>query len=215
MKFLQLEWLRLSGLTDYTLSLELMLLKTQEVILSPEKAFVILLEHPELYTLGSSADQNDLLNIGNIAFFYTDRGGKTTYHGPGQLMIYSIIHLSYFNYDIKKYVHFLMQVLTATFLDIGVKAYPCSEKIGIWTKINNVSYKLASIGIKVKKWVAYHGASVNLAPNLANFDNIIACGMEGAAHTSLQKLGYNTDFDTFIDIFKSKFSKHATLSIQN
>ncbi len=202
----QLEWLKLPGLTDYAPCLELMLLKTQEVISNPLKAFVMLLEHPHLYTLGSSASQDDLIGLSDVPIFHTDRGGKATYHGPGQLIIYPIFHLSYFDHDIKKYVHFLMQVLVETFLEIGLKATACSQKIGIWTKISGANYKLASIGIRVKKWVAYHGVSVNLAPDLAKFANIVACGLKGVGQTSLQKLGYNADSDNFIDIFKSKFA---------
>ena len=99
----ELEWLKLPGLTSYPASIELMLEKVCQVIKHPNKIFILLLEYPDLYTLGSSASQDDLLNIQSIPFFHTDRGGKTTYHGPGQLIIYPIIHLSYFNCDIKRY----------------------------------------------------------------------------------------------------------------
>jgi lipoyl(octanoyl) transferase len=201
----KIEWLRLPGLTSYPASTELMLEKVCQVIRCPEQVFILLLEYPDLYTLGSSASQDDLLNIQSIPFFCTDRGGKTTYHGPGQLIIYPIIHLSYFNYDIKMYLNFLQQVLVQTFAEIGVAAFACNEKIGIWTKVGGFEQKLASIGIRVKKWAAYHGASVNIAPNMANFDKIIACGLKGGQQTSLQNLGYNTSFSDFVDAFKGKF----------
>jgi lipoyl(octanoyl) transferase len=163
--------------------------KVDEVIADNSKAFVLLLEYGDLYTLGSSAKEAHLLNVGDIPCYKTERGGQVTYHGPGQRIIYPIIHLSHFDKDIRKYLNFLASALIATFADLGLATFFCSERIGIWTRFDGRELKIASIGIKVRKWVAYHGIAVNIATDLSKFERIIACGIAGQQQGSLGSCG--------------------------
>lgn len=190
----------------YQTSIELMQNKVEQVISDKTKAYLLLTEYDDLYTLGSTANMQEVLDIGDIPLFKTNRGGKVTYHGPGQRIIYPIIHLCYFNYDLRQYLTFLANILIQTFASIGLTTFYCPEKIGIWIRTNTQELKIASIGIKIKKWVAYHGISVNIAPNLAQFDKIIACGLNGYKHTSLKNLNIDISFGAFDMIIKERFS---------
>jgi lipoyl(octanoyl) transferase len=201
-------WIVLPKFISYPASLQLMQQKVQEVIADNKKIFVLLLEYDDVYTLGSSATKDDLLSISHIPYYQSDRGGQVTYHGPGQRVIYPIIHLSYFDKDIKKYINFLQTTLISTFKELGLTTFFCPEKIGIWVHHDGGQQKIASIGVKVKKWVACHGVSVNIATNLANFDNIVACGLRGYQQTSLEKLGININFEEFDQLFYTQFYKN-------
>jgi len=184
-----LEWVVLKERCSYPDSMQLMKQKVDEVIADNSKAFVLLLEYGDLYTLGSSAKEAHLLNVGDIPCYKTERGGQVTYHGPGQRIIYPIIHLSRFDKDIKKYLNFLANALIATFADLGLATFFCPERIGIWTRLNGRELKIASIGIKVRKWVAYHGLAVNISTDLSKFERIIACGIAGQGQGSLHSCG--------------------------
>jgi lipoyl(octanoyl) transferase len=240
-----IEWIVLPKM-NYPDSLILMSQKVQDVILDNRKICVLLLECDDAYTMGSSADVKDLINPGQIPFYQTDRGGKTTYHGPGQRIIYPIIHLSHFNKDLKAYMNFLTKVLIDTFAEFGLHTYFCPEKIGIWTNTNShlkqccnlprshilgmlcscinclvlkrkwygrndQELKIASIGIRIKKWVAYHGIAVNISPNLNKFDGIVACGLDGYKQTSLQSLGLDISFAQFDKILKKRFTTNLAI----
>jgi lipoyl(octanoyl) transferase len=202
-----LEWVVLNERLSYPDSMRLMSQKVEEVISDRSKAFVMLLEYDDLYTLGSSAKQSDLLNTGNISCYETDRGGQVTYHGPGQRIIYPIIDLSYFQKDIKKYLNFLATALVATFAELGLATFFCPEKIGIWTLRDYGELKIASIGIKVRKWVAYHGIAVNISTDLSKFDGILACGIQGGSlrATSLHALGLPISFAAFDEALARHF----------
>lgn len=203
-----LEWVHLAE-RSYPRSIELMHQKVQEMIAGSSKMCVMLLEYDDVYTLGSSANSSDLLDIGKIPFYKTDRGGQATYHGPGQRIIYPIIDLAVFDKDIKKYLHFLANAVIATLAEFGVESFFCPERVGIWVRSDDRDLKIASIGIKVKKWVAYHGIAVNIAPDLANFGRIIACGLAGCGQTSLQALGMNASLADFDQVLQKHFMFRA------
>lgn len=171
--------------------------KVQEVQNDNSKIYLLAVEYDHLYTLGTSADSSHLLNIGNIAHYISERGGQVTYHGPGQRIIYPIIHLDRFHKDIRKYVTFLAEAVVNTLALYGVQARFCQKNIGVWVNRDNLDYKIASIGVRIKKWVSYHGIAINICPDLAKFDNIIACGLKNGRHISLQSCGVNTTLSEF------------------
>ena len=135
-----------------------------------------MLEHPSIYTLGRSAVNTDIKNKINIPFIDTDRGGKITYHGPGQKVIYIMLDLKQlFNNkpDLKLFIRMLENWVISILAQNDIAAYADKENIGIWVQNNNVNKKITSIGIKLKKWISYHGLSININPDM-NFLTILS-----------------------------------------
>jgi len=198
-----IEFIKLPQYIDYNESIKIMMDKVQEVLIHPDKIYVLLVEYSDLYTLGTSASDNDLLDVKGAQIYQAARGGQVTYHGPGQRVIYPILHLSHFNKDIRQYINFLGKVLIDSFHEVGVETYLSDKNIGVWTKDTNK--KLASIGIKVSKWVAYYGVAVNISTDLSKFSKIIPCGINQPHQTSLHSLGIKVSISAFDQIFQAKF----------
>jgi lipoyl(octanoyl) transferase len=161
------------------------------------------LEHNSVYTAGSSFEKNDIIN-NNINIVNTNRGGKITYHGIGQRIIYPIIKLH--NKDIKKYIYNLEDLIIKTLANFNIKSYRKKDFIGIWVDHNNEDKKIAAIGVHIKKWVAYHGVAININTNLSFFDNIVPCGIDNFKVTSLSELGYNITYEQFDEKLKQNFN---------
>ena len=164
---------------------------------------VWLLEHPPVYTGGTSADPAELLDP-RFPVIKTGRGGRYTYHGPGQRIGYIILDLNTRGRDVRHYVHSLEGWVIAALGDIGIPAFRAPGRVGIWTHIPDAANpngaaeaKIGAIGVRVRRWVTLHGFSVNLAPNLAHFGGIVPCGLAEYAVTSAEMLGRATDFATF------------------
>ncbi len=150
-----------------------------------------ILEHEHIFTSGTSAKKEELLNK-KIPQIKTNRGGKWTYHGPGQIVCYLMIDLNKYEKDIKKYVATLEQIIINTLQDFNVQGFLKENHIGVWVKKHNgEEAKIAAIGVRVRKWVAYHGFSINLNPDLSMFENIIPCGINHLGVTSLADLQIN------------------------
>ncbi len=171
---------------------------------SPNKVW--LLEHYDVYTRGSSADNKDLISTKGIKVINTNRGGKFTYHGLGQRIIYPMIDLNEFK-DIKLYVTSLENWVISTLNDFDIEAFKKDGMIGIWTLENGIEKKVGAIGIHVKKWVAYHGISININPNLDNFSGIVPCGISNFGVTSLHAIKKNVSFNNFDVALKRNFDK--------
>ncbi len=163
-----------------------------------------LLEHNDVYTSGSSFEKNDIIN-NNINIINTNRGGKTTYHGIGQRIIYPIIKLQ--NKDAKAYIFNLEELIIKTLADFNITSYRKPNFIGVWVAHNNEDKKIAAIGVHIKKWVAYHGVAININTNLSFFDNIVPCGIDNFKVTSLSELGYNITYKEFDEKLKYYFNK--------
>ena len=154
--------------------------------------FLLLLEHPNVFTLGRNADSGDILvdeewlSSKATDVFASDRGGRVTYHGPGQLVGYPIIDLSPDRRDLRRYVHDLQEVLVRVLNDLGVAASPRhqTEEIGVWVE----DQKIASLGVHVSRWITTHGFALNLSTDLSYFDGIVPCGLEGVSMTSVEAL---------------------------
>jgi lipoyl(octanoyl) transferase len=156
---------------------------------------LLLLEHPDVFTLGRSADSGDVLAGADwlreraIEVVETDRGGQVTYHGPGQLVGYPILDLRPDRRDLRRYVRDLQEVLVATLRDFGIPARGGEgETIGVWVEERGRPAKIASIGVHLKRWVTTHGFALNVAPDLGLFAGIVACGMPDVRMTSMLAL---------------------------
>jgi lipoyl(octanoyl) transferase len=150
---------------------------------------VWLLEHPPLYTAGTSAAEDELLEPTRFPVFRTGRGGRFTYHGPGQRVAYVMLDLNARGRDVRAYVAALEDWLIAALAHLGVGGERRSGAVGIFV----ADAKIASIGVRVRRWVTLHGVSVNVAPDLSHFSGIVPCGLHNTAVTSLAALGAETD----------------------
>lgn len=205
----QLEVRRLGRLA-YDAGLELQTQLERDVIEKRDKDYLLLLEHPHTYTIGRRAKADGVLasaeklkNLG-VSVYETNRGGKVTYHGLGQIVGYPIISLSPEREDVHKYVRDLETVLIKTLYDFGIEAFPIEGLTGVHTKDG----KVAAIGVHIKRWVTTHGCALNVNTDLSFFDFIIAC--EGEPVTSMEKLlGRSLDLceveDKIIENFKAVF----------
>lgn len=154
---------------------------------------VWLLEHPALYTAGTSADAKDLLSPDRFPVFKTGRGGQYTYHGPGQRVGYVMLDLKKRGQDVRKYVGDLESWLIATLAEFGVTGELREGRVGVWVRRPDKGQgredKIAAIGVRIRKWVTFHGVSLNVDPDLSHFDGIVPCGISQHGVTSLADLG--------------------------
>jgi lipoyl(octanoyl) transferase len=148
-----------------------------------------LLEHEPVYTAGTSAGEGELLDP-RFEVIETGRGGRYTYHGPGQRVGYVLLDLNRRGRDVRRFVHALEDWVIATLGDFGVEAWAVPDRIGIWTRdVDGAEAKIGAIGVRVRKWVTMHGFAVNLAPDLSHFGGIVPCGIRDYGVTSLERLG--------------------------
>ena len=150
---------------------------------------VWLLEHPALYTAGTSAKDGDLLAPSRFPVHHTGRGGQYTYHGPGQRVAYVMLDLKKRGQDVRAFVAGLEEWLIATLAAFNVKGERREDRVGVWVRREGREDKIAAIGIRVRRWVSYHGISLNVDPDLSHFDGIIPCGVREHGVTSLVDLG--------------------------
>jgi lipoyl(octanoyl) transferase len=150
-----------------------------------------LLEHPPLYTAGTSADIAELKDATRFPVYAAGRGGRYTYHGPGQRVIYAMIDLRGRGKDVRAHVWRLEEWMITVLADFGIKGERREGRIGIWVVTRVGEKKIGAIGVRVRKWVAYHGLALNVDPDLSHFSGIIPCGIAEFGVTSLRKLGVN------------------------
>ena len=196
---------RSKGLLMYLDTISLMMHAVKQVIDKRQCNVLWFLEHNHLYTAGASTNNRDLIITPNCPIYNTDRGGKYTYHGPGQLIIYMIIDLqNLYNGkpDIRKFVADVCQWLFITLQKLGVECATDQENIGIWCN----QKKIVSIGLKLKKWVTYHGVAININPDLSYFSYINPCGLQSNIISSLEMLGYEINIDDLIASLVSNFT---------
>jgi len=148
------------------------------------KELLWICNHPNTYTAGVSSKKNEILDK-NINVIKTNRGGKITWHGPGQKIIYFVIDLSKRDKDIRRFVKIIENIILDTLKEYKINAFADRKNVGIWVKKKNKILKLAAIGIKIKKWVAYHGFSINIDNDLQNYKKIIPCGIRNRGVTNL------------------------------
>jgi len=153
------------------------------------RELVWMLEHPPVYTAGTSADTAELVDP-RFDVVATGRGGRYTYHGPGQRVTYVLLDLKKRSKDVRQFVHALEGWVIATLADFGVEAFAVPERVGIWThEADGSEAKIGAIGVRVRRWVTMHGFAVNLSPDLSHFGGIVPCGIAEYGVTSMQRLG--------------------------
>ena len=184
-----IEWRVSDGLVPYPEALAEMEARAAAVRSGSAKELVWLLEHPPLFTAGTSADPQELFNPMGFPVFEAGRGGRYTYHGPGQRVGYLVLDLEKRGRDIRCFVHSLEGWMIESLGRIGVEARREPGRIGIWTGHGSTEAKIGAIGVRVRRWVTMHGFSINVAPDLAHFGGIVPCGIAEYGVTSLERLG--------------------------
>ena len=185
-----IEWRQTPGLVPYPEALAEMEARAAAIRAGDAAELIWLLEHPPLYTAGTSADPAELFNPEGFPVYAAGRGGRYTYHGPGQRVGYLMIDLDRRGRDIRRFVHALEAWLIDSLADLGVAAHRSPGRIGIWVAgADGGEAKIGALGLRVKKWVTLHGFSVNLAPQLSHFSGIVPCGIADSPVTSLAGLG--------------------------
>ena len=191
------EWRVTPGLSNYAATLAEMEARAAAVRAGEARELAWLLEHPPLYTAGTSADPAELVDP-RFPVHAAGRGGRYTYHGPGQRVGYLVLDLAARGRDVRCFVHALEGWVIAALGHIGIDAFRAPGRIGIWTHdARGAEAKIGAIGVRVKRWVTFHGFAVNLAPDLAHFGGIVPCGIADFGVTSAAALGKRSDFATF------------------
>ena len=188
-----LEWRSDRALVPYRAALAAMTARNAEIADGSARELIWLLEHPPVYTAGTSAAPAELLDP-RFDVVEAGRGGRYTYHGPGQRIGYVLLDLKRRSRDVRGFVHALEGWVIATLGDFGVPSWRADGRIGIWTTdIDGREAKIGAIGVRIRRWVTMHGFSVNLAPDLEHFAGIVPCGIDQFGVTSLARLGIAVD----------------------
>ena len=185
----RVDWVISDGLVPYPRALDIMdeVVKAISRGAAPERVW--LLEHPPLYTAGTSATDADLVAPERFPVFKAGRGGQYTYHGPGQRVAYVMLDLKRRGGDVRAFVAGLEQWIIDTLAHFNVKGERREDRVGVWVRRGNREDKIAAIGIRVRHWVSFHGISINVDPDLSHFEGIVPCGIHEHGVTSLVDLG--------------------------
>lgn len=200
-----IEWKVSEGLVPYAEALAFMEERAAAIRAGSAPECVWLLEHPPLFTAGTSADPSELSNPHGFPVFEAGRGGRYTYHGPGQRVGYVMLDLDKRGRDIRRFVHGLEDWIIATLADLGVAAHRAPGRIGIWVGEGPAEAKIAALGVRVRRWVTMHGIAINVAPELAHFGGIVPCGIADFGVTSLAALGRPTPLNTIDVVLRYRF----------
>jgi lipoyl(octanoyl) transferase len=208
-----IEWRVSPGLTPYPQALAEMEAHATAIREGSARELVWLLEHPPLYTAGTSASEAELLAPSRFPVYPAGRGGRYTYHGPGQRVGYVLLDLDRRGRDVRAYVHALENWLIGALADFGVAARSEEGRVGIWTGHGMEEAKIGAIGVRVRRWVTLHGFALNVAPDLSHFSGIVPCGLADFAVTSLSRLGVSADMAALDIALRQQFSQFvASLS---
>ena len=172
---------------NYNFAIEIMEKRLEEISVNKKKELIWILEHEEIYTGGTNYKDNEILDK-SINFIKTNRGGKITYHGRGQLVFYFVLDLKKRKINIRSLISIIEKTIIETLNYFNIKTFADRKNIGIWCKYKSKNKKIAAIGIKVKKWIAYHGFSLNISNDLKKYDKIIPCGLDGSKISNLNKI---------------------------
>ena len=168
-----------------------------------------LLEHEEIYTAGTSYKEEEILNK-DINLIKTNRGGKITYHGPGQLICYFVIDLKTRKKDIRKFITLIEKTIIESLFEFNIKSFGDPKNIGIWVNDKGNIKKVAAIGVRVSKWIAYHGFSININNNLKKYQNIIPCGISDKGVTNLKSIN-DQNYNILSDLIVENFTKNLEI----
>jgi lipoyl(octanoyl) transferase len=193
-------------LVPYPKAVEAMERRVENIRRAAAAEWVWLVEHPDLYTAGTSADPAELLDPGALPVFQTGRGGRYTYHGPGQRIAYVMLDLGERGRDLRRYVSNLEQWIIDTLAIFHIVGERRDGRIGIWVDHNGLEKKIASLGVRVRHWVTFHGIAINVDPDLAQYKGIVPCGIVGHGVTSMADLGVTAYMGEVDDALRKTFS---------
>ncbi len=199
-------------LIDYESSLKFMKSRVLRIQNKDEMEMLWFLNHNHVYTQGTSANNDEIINLTDTKVIKTNRGGKTTYHGPGQRIVYFLLDLNKRKKDIRKFISVIEDSLIIFLDNFNIEAKSFSDRVGIWViKSDNVKFdkerKIGAIGLRVSKWITYHGLSFNINTDLNYYNNIHSCGLKDYKNTSLKELGINISNNDFDEKFQNIFFK--------
>lgn len=197
-----IEWRVSDGLLPYPETLAEMEARATAIREGTARELIWLLEHPPLYTAGTSAADSDLIAPGRFPVYPVGRGGKHTYHGPGQRVGYLMLDLDKRGRDVRNFVHTLEAWLIGALARLDTPAHIAPGRVGIWVDQDGQEAKVGAIGVRVRRWVTLHGFSVNVDPDLSHFGGIVPCGLPEYPVTSLAALGKVTVMKQFDDALK-------------
>ncbi len=197
------EWKTQTGLVDYEEAQRWMENRVAALQKNDAPECVWLLEHPPLYTLGTSAKAADVLPSATLPIFQTGRGGQVTYHGPGQRVVYLMLDLKQRTQDLHKYVFTLEEWLIHTLHHFGIQGVRRPGRVGIWVNTRGRECKIAALGVRVQKWVTSHGIALNVTPDLKNYSHIVPCGLAQYGVTSFADLGLSVTLPEVDEVLKA------------
>jgi len=198
---------------DYEESLDFMKKRANEIFIDSKNELIWFLNHDHVYTQGTSSSDNEILKKNNIKIIKTNRGGKTTYHGPGQRIVYFMINLNKRKKDVRKFITIIEKSLIDLLESYNIQSTTFKDRIGIWVTGKNgkklkKEEKIGAIGLRLKNWITYHGLSFNINPKMDYYNYINACGLENYKNTSLNKLGIKISEAEFDFKYLSYFMKN-------
>ncbi|MGH1405731.1 MAG: lipoyl(octanoyl) transferase LipB [Rhodomicrobiaceae bacterium] len=196
----------------YPDAIEFMEKRVEQIHKGEKSECIWLLEHPPLYTAGTSAEEKDLLTPNRFPVYQTGRGGEYTYHGPGQKIAYIMLDLNKRKKDVRWFIHEVEGWIIDICSEFNIKCTRREGRVGLWVpqpqRGPDIDDKIAAIGIRLRKWVSFHGLSLNLEPNLEHFNGIVPCGIKEHGITSFKKLNTAYTEDQIVKAFKTHFETH-------
>ena len=193
----------------YNFAINYMEKRLEQISKGKKNELIWTLEHDEIYTGGTSYKENEILD-NSIKVFKTNRGGKITYHGPGQLICYFVIDLKKIKKDIRNFISIIEKTIIDSLKSYNINTFSDKENIGIWFDDNSKIKKVAAIGVRVSKWIAYHGFSINIDNDLKKYDAIIPCGVKDKGITNLKTINNQSYAD-----LKDRIIKNFISNLQN
>ena len=188
---------------EYEKSMKILEQRVQDVLLGKKDELLWIIEHPQIYTAGTSSKDLDLLDK-KLPVIKTNRGGKHTCHGPGQKVVYFVLNLNKRERDIRKLINKIEYCIVDILTEYKIKSYTDRKNIGIWVKKKNKPFKIAAIGIRVKKWIAYHGFALNVCNDLNYYEGFVPCGIKDKGVTNIKEMGIK-NYKNINEIITKKF----------
>ena len=193
----------------YDVAIKLLEERLLDININQKSDLIWLLEHEEIYTGGTNYKENEILNK-NINLIKTNRGGKVTYHGPGQLICYFVIDLKQRKKDIRQFITLIEKTIIESLAEFNINSFGDPKNVGIWVEDKGKINKVAAIGVRVSKWIAYHGFAINISNDLTKYKNIIPCGILDKGVTSLKNIN-NQNYNMLGDLIVNNFTKNLEI----
>ena len=193
----------------YNIAIKLLEERLLDININKKGDLIWLLEHEEIYTAGTNYKESEILNK-NINLIKTNRGGKITYHGPGQLICYFVINLKQRQKDIRRFITIIEKTIIESLSEFNIKSFGDPKNIGIWVNDNGDIKKVAAIGVRVSKWIAYHGFAININNDLSKYQNIIPCGINDKGVTNLKTIN-DQNYNMLSDKIVNNFTKNLEI----